>query len=195
MINEEQEQLLKRIIQDGLPLVSQPYAHLAEQVGATEEEVMSCLNGWIDDGLVKRLGLVVKHRALGYRANAMVVWDIEDSQLERIGNLLASSPAVTLCYQRPRKLPEWPYNLFCMIHGRTREGVEAQLSRLVEQHQLHDIPKALLFSFREFKQRGGRYFTAPAEATGTISGTSKWHSPSDLKGAADDLMQGRGSYG
>ena len=110
-----------------------------------------------ENGLIKRMGVVVRHRELGYRANAMVVWDVPDVDIERIGRLLGEETCVTLCYQRPRRLPEWPYNLFCMIHGREREGVLRRIAQIVEYHGLGDIPHEILFSIRAFKQHGARY--------------------------------------
>jgi len=107
--------------------------------------------------LIKRIGVVVRHRALGYRANAMVVWDVPDSDLERIGRLLAAETCVTLCYQRPRRLPHWPYNLFCMIHGRERDLVLRRLAQITEFHGLQEIRHSALFSSRSFKQRGAHY--------------------------------------
>lgn len=144
-------------IQDGLPLVAHPYAAVGAQLGLSEADVMSRLNRLLEAGLIKRLGVVVKHRALGYRANAMVVWDIADKEVERIGELLAGEACINLCYQRPRRQPDWPYNLFCMIHGRERAGVLRRLAQIIDFHGLGDIPHAVLFSRRSFKQRGARY--------------------------------------
>jgi DNA-binding Lrp family transcriptional regulator len=111
--------------------------------------------------MIKRMGVIVRHRALGYRANAMVVWDVPDSELERIGRLLAAETCVTLCYQRPRRLPDWPYNLFCMIHGRERDIVLRRLAQIIEFHGLQAIPRSVLFSSRSFKQRGAHYADSP----------------------------------
>jgi DNA-binding Lrp family transcriptional regulator len=183
MMSAAQMQHLKVLVQSGLPITERPYLALAERVGVTEAAVIRILDLWHQEGLIKRFGLVVKHRALGYRANAMVVWDIPDADVPVVGEKLAASTAVTLCYQRPRKLPGWPYNLFCMIHGRSRESVLAQLARLVEQHQLHSIPKDVLFSYKEFKQCGARYVSElsdPSTVTGVLDSKKK----SDLSLAA-----------
>jgi DNA-binding Lrp family transcriptional regulator len=145
------------VIQDGLPLVAHPYAAIGEQLGLGEAAVIKRLEMLQSAGLIKRMGVVVKHRALGYRANAMVVWDIPDDQVERIGALLADEVCVTLCYQRPRRLPAWRYNLFCMIHGRERDSVLRRLEQIVSCHGLEKIPHTVLFSGRSFKQRGARY--------------------------------------
>ena len=157
MVLTETDRELIAVIQDGLPLVAHPYAAIGEQLGLSEAAVIERLEILQSAGLIKRMGVVVRHRSLGYRANAMVVWDIPDDQVEHIGALLAAEVCVTLCYQRPRRLPAWPYNLFCMIHGRERDSVLRRLEQMVSGHGLENIPHAVLFSGRSFKQRGARY--------------------------------------
>lgn len=157
MVLTETDRELIAAIQGGLPLVAHPYAVIGEQLGLSEAAVIKRLEILQSSGLIKRMGVVVKHRALGYRANAMVVWDIPDDQVERIGALLADEVCVTLCYQRPRRLPAWPYNLFCMIHGRERDNVLQRLEQMISIHQLEEIPHTVLFSGRSFKQRGAHY--------------------------------------
>jgi DNA-binding Lrp family transcriptional regulator len=157
MVLSDKDRELIAVIQDGLPLVAKPYAAIAKQLCLTEDAVIERLAALQAAGLIKRMGVIVRHRALGYRANAMVVWDVPDKRLERIGALLGDEACVTLCYQRPRRLPEWPYNLFCMIHGRERDSVLRCLEQIVECHDLGDIPHSVLFSGRSFKQRGARY--------------------------------------
>jgi siroheme decarboxylase len=144
-------------IQDGLPLIARPYRAIGARLGMTEQAVIGRLRGMVDAGIIKRLGVVVRHRELGYRANAMVVWNVPDEQVEDIGRRLGDIDCVTLCYQRPRRLPDWPYNLFCMVHGQDRDDVLACIGRLVEALGLGEIPHAVLFSRRRFKQRGARY--------------------------------------
>ena len=157
MVLSEQDRELIAAIQGGLPLVARPYAAIAAQLGLAEADVMTRLEALQTAGLIKRMGVVVRHRALGYRANAMVVWDVPDDQVERIGALLADEACVTLCYQRPRRLPAWGYNLFCMIHGRERDSVLRRLEQIVACHGLEKIPHTVLFSGRSFKQRGAHY--------------------------------------
>lgn len=148
---------LREQLEKGLPLTPRPYQTLSERTGLTEEQVMDAIRQWQHQGLIKRLGLVVRHRTLGYQANAMVVWNVPDDQVAELGQTLASVPFITLCYQRPRRLPDWPYNLFCMIHGINRDRVLQQLSSLIDQHQLQDLAHAILFSNKAYLQRGGRY--------------------------------------
>ncbi|MGB5177930.1 MAG: AsnC family protein [Gammaproteobacteria bacterium] len=157
MVLNEQDRELIAVIQEGLPLVAKPYAAIAARLGLTEMQVIARLAELQAAGLIKRMGVVVRHRALGYRANAMVVWDIPDADVERIGALLADETCVTLCYQRPRRLPAWPYNLFCMIHGRERDSVLRRLEQIIAFHGLEKIPHTVLFSGRSFKQRGAHY--------------------------------------
>lgn len=147
------------LIQDGLPLVSRPYQQIAEQLGCTEQQVIDRLQEMIDAGVIKRLGVVVRHHRLGYRANAMVVWDVADNRVDQLGRQLGRQDRVTLCYQRPRHMPDWPYNLFCMVHGQNRDEVLSYIEQVVERLALGDVNYSVLFSRRCFKQRGACYRT------------------------------------
>lgn len=155
--DSDSDQRLLAAIQHGLPLVPRPYAELGRRVGLSESEVIGRLENWLAAGVIKRLGVVVRHRKLGYRANAMVVFDVPDECVGEIGRRLAALACVTLCYRRPRRGGDWPYNLFCMIHGRDRATVEAQIEALAIACGLEEIPRAVLFSRRCFKQRGAVY--------------------------------------
>ena len=148
-------------MKDGLPLVAQPYGAVARVTQMSEEETIRRIAKLQEIGVIKRFGVVVRHRKLGYRANAMVVWDIPDEDVAAIGRHMAEEPAVTLCYRRPRRPPDWPYNLFCMIHGRERGAVEAVIGGIAARHGLADVPRAVLFSRRCFKQCGAAYGTPP----------------------------------
>lgn len=143
-----------KAVAEGLPLVAAPYAAVARRLGVTEDVVLQRLAALQASGAIKRFGIVVKHRALGYRANAMAVWDVPDSVVDGIAEDLAARPEVTLCYRRRRCPPRWPYNLFCMIHGKDRSVVEALLDRINELPALRTLPHARLFSRRCFKQQG-----------------------------------------
>ncbi len=142
-------------LQPGLPLVSHPFAQLAEETGMQESALVERLAAWLDEGCIKRFGVVVRHHELGYKANAMVVFDVPDEVVSAIGQRLASEAGVTLCYRRQRHLPHWRHNLFCMVHGRSREEVEPVIERLC---QVAGYPCKALFSLRRFKQCGARYF-------------------------------------
>jgi len=164
------ETALIEIISQGLPLVKQPYAAIAEQLGSSESEVIEGIQRIMMRGDLKRFGVVVRHRQLGYRANGMVVWDIPDQRVKEVGHCIGQYSFVTLCYQRPRRLPDWRYNLFSMIHGQDREAVSAQVDFIVEQCGLQNIDHKILFSKRCFKQRGASYSRAQADSIGVRRG-------------------------
>ncbi len=147
-------------LEHGLPLEVRPYQSIGQQLGMDESRVIERLGALIDDGIVSRFGLVVRHRELGYKANAMVVWDVPDEDVDALGQAFALHSFVTLCYRRPRRLPNWPYNLFCMVHGRQREAVLGQIDELRSVADTIRRPPAVLFSRRRFKQRGARLSAA-----------------------------------
>ncbi len=157
----ERENRLVGVLADGLPLVSRPYAHVADQVGMSETEVIETLAGMQADGRIKRFGLIVRHHELGYKANAMTVWNIDDDKVAEVGRCFGKFDFVTLCYRRPRRLPDWPYNLFCMVHGQERDAVLEQVEQLAEKSGAAAAGRDVLFSTRRFKQRGARYGKIP----------------------------------
>lgn len=144
-------------VQGGLPLVSRPYRSVASTLGWDEMAVIERLQEMIGRGDIKRFGVIVRHQELGYRANAMVVWDVPDRKVDLFGRRLRRQPGVTLCYRRARALPEWPYNLYCMIHGRRREDVVESIERLKRAAGLESFTCEVLFSTRRYKQRGAIY--------------------------------------
>jgi DNA-binding Lrp family transcriptional regulator len=142
--------------QGGLPLVPRPYHLLAEQLGMTPEEVMARLERMLQSGVIRRIGAVPNHYALGYRANGMSVWDVADERVDELGERVGALDFVTHCYRRPRRPPLWPYNLFAMVHGRSREEVEDKVARIAallgEACRGHDV----LYSSRILKKSGLR---------------------------------------
>lgn len=151
------DKMLIAAVQGGLPLCERPYAAIAQQLGLQEQTVLTRLQRLQDQGAIKRFGVIVRHHELGYRANAMVVFDIDDNEVARLGHCIGQFEYVTLCYRRPRVLPAWPYNLFCMIHGKDRDAVLAHVEELRQRCGLQSAPHAVLFSKRRFKQRGAVY--------------------------------------
>jgi DNA-binding Lrp family transcriptional regulator len=154
------ERRLVTALEHGLPLVADPYAELGRRIGMQEAEVIGALRGWLESGVARRLGTVVRHRPLGYRANAMVVWDVPDAEVSAAGRRAAAHPAVTLCYRRARRLPEWRYNLYCMVHGKERARVAQAIEDVTRAAGLAAYPCEVLFSARCFAQRGARYALA-----------------------------------
>ena len=151
-------------IEQGLPLAPHPYATIAARIGMPEAEVLARIRALQEDGTIKRFGVVVRHHELGYRANAMVVWDVPDNQVEELGARMAQLDYVTLCYRRARHRPQWPYNLYCMIHGRSRETVRERIAQLIDACGLKSFHHEVLFSRRRFKQRGARYIDTASYA-------------------------------
>jgi len=154
MINERQ---LISVLQQGLPLVSHPYADIAKKINSTEDEVINYIKLMQEKGDIKRFGLVVRHRKLGYKSNAMVVWDIAEEKVDTLGQCFGQFDFVTLSYRRPRNLPDWPYNLFCMIHGQDRDDVKRNLELMIKSCEVEGVNHEILFSTRCFKQRGAIY--------------------------------------
>ena len=143
-------------LEDGLPLDPRPFAALGARCGSSEVDVIASITRAIAAGVVTRFGLIVRHRPLGITANAMAVWDIPDAEVDSVGARLAAEPAVNLCYRRPRRLPDWPYNLFAMVHGRERERVLEEIAAIKARAGITDRPSTVLFSTRCFRQRGPR---------------------------------------
>lgn len=154
---DEHDRELITLIQTGLPLSATPYADIGKQLGMDEDEVIDRLKLLSSDDVIKRIGVVVRHHELGYHANAMTVWNIPDENISELGLCMGQFEFVTLCYRRPRRLPEWPYNLFTMIHGQDRDDVLANIQILIERCGLTSIDHDVLFSTRRFKQRGAIY--------------------------------------
>jgi siroheme decarboxylase len=142
--------------QAGLPLSVEPYHALASQLGLTPEEVMQRLSRMQETGVIRRIGAVPNHYALGYTANGMSVWDVDDEQIDRLGPRVGALPFVTHCYRRPRRLPAWRYNLFAMVHARRRDEVTARVTAIADllggAARAHDV----LYSTRILKKTGLR---------------------------------------
>lgn len=147
---------LIRATQAGLPLVPQPYAQIAADLGVSESQVHLRLKEMIDDGLIRRIGAVPNHYRLGFVANGMTVWDVQDDCVDAIGLRVGAMTGVSHCYRRPRRRPYWPYNLFAMVHGRDRGEVAAQVRVLAEMMgaacRSHDV----LYSTAILKKTGFR---------------------------------------
>jgi len=142
--------------QAGLPLVPRPYDAIAGQVGVPVEEILSRIRRMLAAGAIRRIGVVPNHYALGYRANGMSVWDVPDEQAHELGGRIGALPFVTHCYLRVRHLPEWPYNLFAMVHGRSRADVEAKVREIALLAGDADHGHEVLYSTRILKKTGLR---------------------------------------
>ena len=152
----EAQKTLIRAVQDGLPVEAEPFAPVAETTGWTVAAILDQIRAWLDAGVVRRFGAVVRHRAAGVRANAMAVFQVSASQVDAAGRTLAAHPDVTHCYRRPPR-PDFPYTLYAMVHGTSEEAVRRRVDAMAGQ--VDADAWAALFSVREFKKTSMRYFT------------------------------------
>lgn len=142
--------------QEGLPRVRRPYHAIAEQLGIGAGEVMTRLQRLLDHGVIRRIGAVPNHYSLGYQANGMSVWNVPDDRIRELGQKIGELDFVSHCYHRPRHLPDWPYNLFAMVHGRDRAHVEAKVALIAELLGDADRGHTVLYSTRILKKTGLR---------------------------------------
>ena len=156
MALDELDRRLIRATQSGLPLVPRPYEAVGATLGISGERVRERLQAMLDAGVVRRIGAVPNHYRLGFTANGMSVWDVADDVVDELGERIGLLPGVSHCYRRPRRLPVWTYNLFAMLHGRSREEVEQQASEIASflgsACRAHDI----LYSTAILKKTGLR---------------------------------------
>jgi len=156
---EDLAQLDRRIVmatQAGLPLDARPYNWLASELGVERDLLVERLHVMLDEGRIRRIGVVPNHYRLGYSANGMSVWDVPDEDIRAIGKQVGELEIVSHCYHRPRHLPDWPYNLFAMVHGHSQEEVRGKVEQIAQllgdKARQHDV----LFSTRILKKTGLR---------------------------------------
>lgn len=142
--------------QAGLPLTPRPYHAIAEEVGLSADEVMARMQAMMQAGVIRRIGVVPNHYALGYTANGMTVWDVADEQVDALGEAVGRLPFVSHCYRRPRHLPLWPYNLFAMVHAKTRDQAQAYADQVGDLLGGACRQAGILYSSRVLKKTGLR---------------------------------------
>ena len=153
---------LMQALSSGLALEPAPFAALARDLNRTEADILTRIAALAQARLLTRVGVIVKHRALGWRENAMVVWQLPETAIPAAGAALAAVPGVTLCYQRRTVPGLWDWPLFCMIHARTRPEAMAVLDLARALPELAGVPHRILFSTRCFRQRGATITEAAA---------------------------------
>ena len=142
--------------QAGLPLTPQPYRTIAERIGITADEVMSRMESMQSNGIIRRIGAVPNHYRLGYLYNGMSVWDVPDAKIDALGWETGQLDFVSHCYHRPRHLPEWPYNLFAMIHGKTQNDVDEKVQKIADLLGTNNRGYDVLYSTQILKKTGFR---------------------------------------
>ena len=143
--------------QDGLPLDPRPYEVIASQLDLSAAEVMQRMRRMQETGVIRRIGAVPNHYALGYRGNGMTVWDVPDEHIDQLGRQVGELEFVSHCYHRPRHLPDWPYNLFAMVHAHSRDEARQLVEKIAALLGEHDRGHTVLFSSRILKKTGLRF--------------------------------------
>ncbi|WAK01519.1 siroheme decarboxylase subunit beta [Methylobacter sp. YRD-M1] len=151
--------------QAGLPLTPEPYQTIAEKLHLTADEVMARLSAMQDSGIIRRIGAVPNHYKLGYRYNGMTVWDLPDDKIDELGQQVGQLEFVSHCYHRPRHLPDWPYNLFAMVHGKTQADVDRQIKQIADLLGGYNRGCDVLYSTKILKKTGFR--SRPSNSTGS----------------------------
>jgi len=151
------DRAIVRATQGGLPRVPRPYHTVAEAIGVAPELVIERLRAMLASGAIRRIGVVPNHYRLGWTANGMSVWDVDDARVDELGMRVGALPGVSHCYRRPRRLPAWRYNVFAMVHGRDRAEVEVQVGEIAAL--LGDAARAheVLYSTKVLKKTGLRF--------------------------------------
>lgn len=157
---DELDKKIIRRLQGEFPLVPRPYARLAEEIGIDQDVLLARLQQYRRQGLLRKMGAVLRHREVGFKANALCVWVVPENEMDRVGRVMSAHPRVTHCYAR-RPQAEWRYNFYTMVHGRDEAECRAIAAQLAQQAGVDDY--ALLFSVKEWKKATMRYFTEDGE--------------------------------
>ncbi|SEH07983.1 siroheme decarboxylase subunit beta [Candidatus Venteria ishoeyi] len=154
---ESFDRLLIQATQAGLALCAQPYQEVANQIGSDENSVIQRLQTMLEQGMIRRIGVVPNHYKLGYCSNGMTVWDVKDDVVDALGQQVGQLDFVSHCYRRPRHLPKWPYNLFAMVHARSHEEIQQQIEKIKTLLGAHNQQHDVLFSRKILKKTGLRF--------------------------------------
>ncbi|MEI7888677.1 MAG: AsnC family transcriptional regulator [Actinomycetes bacterium] len=149
-----------RALQGSMPVISQPYAPAAAVVGMPEEKFLEHLRGMQERGILRRVAAILFHRRAGFSANGMGVWKVPEDKVLEIGGRMASFRGISHCYERP-VYADWPYALFTMAHGRSKEECDAILEAIANDTGIHE--RSVLYSSTEFKKIRLQYFTGEFE--------------------------------
>ncbi|MFU8787705.1 MAG: AsnC family transcriptional regulator [Methylobacter sp.] len=155
MIDEIDRNIIQAT-QAGLPLTPQPYQTIAEQLGLSADELMQRLSAMQNSGIIRRIGAVPNHYKLGYRFNGMTVWNVPDEVIDELGQQVGQLDFVSHCYHRPRHPPEWLYNLFAMVHGKSQQAVDAQIQQIADLLGDYNLGCDVLYSSKILKKTGFR---------------------------------------
>lgn len=143
------------VLQNGIPVVAEPFAALAKEVGIPTEDFLARLRRLKEEGILRRMGAVLQHRHAGFKANVLCIWKVPEEWLDEVGKIISAESFVSHCYTRSTT-PEWPYNLYTMIHGHTKEQCDEIAERIASENNLTE--RKMLYTVREWKKASMRYF-------------------------------------
>lgn len=147
---------LIRLLQEDLPPGLTPYQTMAHQLGLSEDQLLKKIESFKASGILRRFGGVVRHHRMGYTHNVMVVWQVPAHQLKKAGLHMAAQQEISHCYARP-VYPDWPYNLYTMVHGTSRESCDALIHKMAQETGIEVYQK--LTSLKELKKTSMKYFS------------------------------------
>ena len=163
-IDELDRQIIEAT-QSGLPLSMQPYHDVAQQLNIDVKQLIQRMQIMLDKGIIRRMGIIPNHYKLGFKANGMSVWNVPDEKIDQLGKMIGELDFVSHCYQRPRFLPEWPYSLFAMVHGMSREEVMQKVNIISDLLADNNLGHDVLFSTRILKKTGLRITSPESRST------------------------------
>jgi len=149
------EKKIIALLQTDIPVVKRPFLEMAEKIGISEEKFLKVLNDLNDQGMIRRFGATIKHQNSGYKANAMVAWNVPEERVERVGTIMATFGEITHCYRRD-PAPGWEYNLYTMVHAADEDGCHAIVKKISQD--VGETNYTLLFSRQELKKTSMKYF-------------------------------------
>ncbi len=149
------EKAVVKALQGDFPLVPDPYQRLADEAGITKEEFLACVKEMQEHHKIRKMGAVLAHRNVGFKSNVLIAWAVPPERLDEVARKMAESSSVSHCYDR-NTAPDWPYNLYTMVHGQTREECEQIAEKLAEETDVHD--RQMLFTKKEWKKQSMKYF-------------------------------------
>ncbi len=154
MLSDKDKEIIK-VLQEDFPLCEEPYKILAAKVGISEEEFLQRVQKLVDEKKIRKMGAVLRHREAGFKANALCAWNVPPENLDDVAKIMTANPAVSHCYDRTTA-PNWNYNLYTMIHAKSREECENIIAELSAQTGIKDFQ--IMYSKKEWKKTGMKYF-------------------------------------
>ena len=145
-----------RALQGDFPLVPEPYKELAARAGVTEDVFLARVRELSEQKMIRKMGAVLRHREIGFAANALCAWEVPADRLDDVAKSMAASPSISHCYDR-NTAPGWPYNLYTMIHGHSRAECESIADQLGKENHIEN--RVMLYSKKEWKKTSMKYFS------------------------------------